>query len=90
MKPSQFQYTFKSFVSYDQGETIEPVTVAYDYLPEEINFPHAPDYAEHYDVFVFDASGSDITYDVPTEETDRFLEEAKQDFAQHVADANEY
>jgi len=90
MKASQFQYIFSIFVSYDQGETEQPVTVAYDYLPEEINFPHAPDYAEHYDVFVFDASGSDITYDIPTEETDRFLEEAKQDFAQHVADANAY
>ena len=90
MKASQFQYSFESFVSYDQGETEQPVTVAYDYLPEESNFPHAPDYAEHYDVFVFDASGSDITYDIPTEETDRFIEEAKQDFAQHVADANAY
>ena len=90
MKPSQFQYTFKSFVSYDQGETIEPVTVAYDYLPEEINFPHAPDYAEHYDVFVFDAAGNDITYDIPATETDLCLEEAKKDFAQHVADANAY
>ncbi len=77
-------------MSYDQGETEQPVTVAYDYLPEEINFPHAPDYAEHYDVFVFDASGNNITYDIPTEETDRFLEEAKEDFAQHVADANAY
>ena len=90
MKASQFQYSFDSFVSYDEGETIESVTVAYDYLPEESNFPHAPDYAEHYDVFVFDATGKDITYDIPAEETDRFLEEAKQDFAQRVADACEY
>ena len=90
MKASQFQYTFDSVVSYDDGETIEPVTVAYDYLPEESNFPHAPDYAEHYDVFVFDATGSDITYDVAPEETDRFLEEAKEDFAQVCADASEY
>jgi hypothetical protein len=39
---------------------------------------------------VFDAAGNDITYDIPAEETDRFLEEAKEDFAQHVADANAY
>ena len=90
MKASQFQYIFETVVSYDEGETIESVTVAYDYLPEESNFPHAPDYAEHYDVFVFDATGKDITYDIPAEETDRFLEEAKQDFAQRVADACEY
>lgn len=90
MKTTDFQYTFENVVSYDDGETIESVTVAYDYLPEESNFPHAPDYAEHYDVFVFDATGKDITYDIPAEETDRFLEEAKQDFAQRVADACEY
>lgn len=90
MKASQFQYSFESFVSYDQGETEQPVTVAYDYLPEESNFLHAPDYAEHYDVFVFDATGSDITYDIPAEETERFLEEAKEDFAQVCADASEY
>ena len=90
MKTTDFEYTFESVVSFDNGETTVPVTVAYDYLPEELNYPHAPDYAEHYDVFVFDASGSDITYDIPTEETDRFLEEAKEDFAQRVADACEY
>lgn len=90
MKASQFQFTFESVVSYDDGETIESVTVGYDYFPEENNYPHAPDEAEFFDVFVFDSAGNDITYDIPTEETERFLEEAKEDFAQRVADASEY
>ena len=90
MKASQFQYTFDSVVSFDDGETVQPVTIGYDYFPEESNFPDAPDEEEFFDVFVFDASGKDITYDVPTEETERFVEEAQEDFAQRVADASEY
>jgi hypothetical protein len=90
MKTTDFQYTFKSVVSYDDGETTVPVMVAYDYLPEELNYPHAPDYAEEFDVFVFDANGKDITYDIPQEETERLAEEAKKDFKQVVADANAY
>jgi hypothetical protein len=90
MKTTDFQYTFESAVSYDEGETIVPVTVAYDYLPEEVNYPHAPDYAEMFDVFVFDASGKDITYDIPKEETERLLDEAKEDFKQVVEAANAY
>ena len=89
MKASQFKYTFDSVVSFD-GETVQPVTVAYDYFPEERNYPDAPDEPEFFDVFVFDASGNDITYDVAPEETDRFLEEAKEDFAQVVADFSAY
>jgi hypothetical protein len=90
MKTTDFQYTFESVVSYDDGETTVPVTVAYDYLPEESNYPDAPDYAEEFDVFVFDANGKDITYDIPQEETERLVEEAKEDFKQVVADANAY
>jgi hypothetical protein len=90
MKTTDFQYTFESVVSYDDGETTVPVTVAYDYLPEELNYPDAPDYAEMFDVFVFDANGKDITYDIPQEETERLAEEAKEDFKQVVADANAY
>jgi uncharacterized membrane protein len=89
MKTTDFQYTFESVVSFDDGETVETVTVAYDYLPEELNYSEAPDYAEHYDVFVFDATGKDITYDIPQDETERLLEEAKEDYKQVVADANE-
>jgi len=90
MKSSQFKYTFDSVVSFDDGETVQPVTVAYDYFPEERNYPDAPDEPEFYDVFVFDASGNDITYDIAPEETNRFLEEAKEDFAQVVADFSAY
>ena len=90
MKTTDFQYTFESVVSYDEGETTVPVTVAYDYLPEEVNYPHAPDYAEEFDVFVFDAEGKDITYDIPQEETDRLMDEAKEDFRQVVEAANAY
>jgi hypothetical protein len=86
MKSTDFQYTFESVVSFDDGETTVPVTVGYDYLPEELNYPHAPDYAEHYDVFVFDANGKDITYDISEEDTEQLLEEAKEDLAQIVAD----
>lgn len=90
MQINQFDYTFESVVSYDDGETTVPVTVAYDYLPEELNYPDAPDYAEMFDVFVFDANGKDITYDILQEETERLAEEAKEDFKQVVADANAY
>lgn len=86
MKTTSFQFTFSSDISLD--ETVQPVTVAYDYFPEEYNYPDAPDEEEFFDVFVFDASGNNITYDIPTEETERFLEEAKADFAQQVA--NQY
>lgn len=74
------QHSFQDAVSFDDGETIEVVTVGYDHLPEEINYPHAPDYAEMFDVFVFDAQGKDITYDIPNEEYKRLMDEAKRDF----------
>ena len=90
MKTTDFQYTFESVVSYDDGETTVPVTVAYDYLPEESNYPHAPDYAEDFEVFVFDATGKHITLDVPEDEYQRLVKEAKDDHKQVVADANAY
>jgi hypothetical protein len=71
------QYHFENVVSYDNGETVEVVTVGYDYLPEENNYPYAPDYLEVFDVFVFDAQGKDITYDIPQDEYVRLMEEAK-------------
>jgi len=73
------QHSFKSVVSYDNNETVEVVTVGYDHLPEEINYPHAPDYKEMFDVFVF-ANDKDITYDIPSEEYDRLVIEAKLNF----------
>jgi hypothetical protein len=83
-------YTFESAVSFDEGETTVPVTVGYDYTPEELNYPHAPDYAEEFEVFVFDATGKDITLDVPEEDYQLLVEEAKADFKQVVEDANAY
>jgi len=88
MKPADFEFTFESAVSFDDGETTVPVTVAYDYLPEELNYPHAPDYPEEFDVFVFDADGKNITYDITQEDTEYLLEQAKEDFAKTVADFN--
>lgn len=81
MKSTDFQHTFENVVSFDDGETVETVTVAYDYLPEE------DQYAEIYDVFVFDATGKDITYDIPQDEYQRLYGEAKADHQQVVADA---
>ena len=82
MQASQMQYTFETVVSFDDGETIQNVSVGYDYTPEELNYPHAPDYAEEYEVFVFDATGKDITSSLPEEEAQRLEEEAKADFEQ--------
>ena len=84
MKSTDFQHTFENVVSFDDGETVENVTVAYDYLPEEDG------YAEVYDLFIFDATGADITYDVPQAEYQRLLEETKADHQRLVAEANEY
>lgn len=90
MQIRQMDYTFESAVSCDEGETTVPVTVGYDYTPEELNYPHAPDYAEDFEVFVFDATGKDITLDVPEEDYQLLVEEAKADFKQVVEDANAY
>ena len=84
MKTTDFQHNFENVVSFDDGETVEVVTVAYDYLPED------DQYAEVYDLFVFDANGKDITYDIPRDETDRLLEETKIDHQRLVAESNEY
>jgi hypothetical protein len=90
MKASQLQYTFEDVVSFDDGETVQDVTVGYDYTPEERNYPHAPDYAEEFEVFVFDATGADITSDVPEDEFERLTEEAEAHHRQVVEDANAY
>jgi hypothetical protein len=74
------QHRFQDAVSFDDGETIEVVTVGYDHLPEKINYPHDHNFAEMFDVFVFDANEKDITYDIPNDEYKRLMEEAKKDF----------
>ena len=81
MQANNLQHSFENVVSFDDGETVEIVTVGYDYYPEEINYPHEPDYAEIFDVFVFDAQGKHITYDIPNDEYKRLMDEAKSHFA---------
>lgn len=83
-KISHFAYNFPEVVSFDNGETVQDVTVAYDYLPEE------DQYAEVYDVFIFDAQGNNISYDVPNDEFARLVAEAKRDFANVIADNYAY
>jgi hypothetical protein len=89
MIDTKLQYYFDDVVSYDNGNTVENVTVGYDYHPEEINYPHEPDYAEMFDAFVFDAQGKHITYDIPQDEYDRLMEAVKSNFAQILKDHNE-
>ena len=73
------QHSFQDAVSFDYGETVQVVTVGYDHLPEEINYPHDHNFAEMFDVFVF-ANDKDITYDIPNEEYKRLMDEAKRHF----------
>jgi hypothetical protein len=73
------QHSFQDAVSFDDGETIEVVTVGYDHLPEEINYPHDHNFAKMFDVFVF-ANDKDITYDIPNDEYKRLMDEAKRHF----------
>ena len=73
------QYSFQDVVLFDDGETVQVVTVGYDHLPEEINYPHDHNFAEMFDVFVF-ANDKDITYDIPNDEYKRLMDEAKRHF----------
>jgi hypothetical protein len=90
MRISTLDRTFQDVVSFDNGETVQDVTVGYNYIPAELNYPHAPDYAEGFEVFVFDDYSKDITVDVPQDEYQRLLEEVKADHRQVVEDANAY
>jgi hypothetical protein len=90
MRISTLDRTFQDVVSFDNGETVQDVTVGYNYIPAELNYPDAPDYAEGFEVFVFDNYSKDITVDVPQDEYQRLLEEVKADHRQVVEDANEY
>jgi hypothetical protein len=80
MQASKLQHSFENVVSFDDGETIEIVTVGYDYYPEEFNLPYDHNTAEIFDVFVFDAQGKHITYDIPNDEYKRLMDEAKSHF----------
>ena len=87
---SDFRFNFENVVSFDDGETVQDVTVAFDYYPAEINFPHDRNAAEIYDMFVFNAKGENITYDIPKAEGVRLLEETKQEHQRLVTESNEY
>jgi hypothetical protein len=90
MRASTLDRTFQDVVSFDKGETVQDVTVGYDYTQAEMNYPHEPDYAECFEVFVFDDHSKDITLDVPEDEYQRLVAEAKADHKQVLADANAY
>ena len=90
MRASTLDRTFQDVVSFDKGETVQDVTVGYDYTQAEMNYPHEPDYAECFEVFVFDDHSKDITLDVPEDEYQRLVAEAKADHRQVLADANAY
>ena len=83
----KLEYYFDDVVSYDNGNTVENVKVGYDYLPAESSNDY--DYAEMFDVFVFDAQGKHITYDIPQDEYKRLMQETKANFAQLQKDRNE-
>jgi hypothetical protein len=89
MFETKLQYYFDDVVSFDDGETVENIKVGYDYLPAQHNNPYDYDYAEMFDVFVFDAQGKHITYDIPNDEYKRLMQEAKSNFAQIQKDRNE-
>ena len=90
MRASTLDRTFQDVVSFDKGETVQDVTVGYDYTQAEMNYPYEPDYAECFEVFVFDDYSKDITLDVPEDEYQRLVAEAKADHRQVLADANAY
>jgi hypothetical protein len=90
MRASTLDRTFQDVVSFDKGETVQDVTVGYDYTAAEMNYPYAPNYAECFEVFVFDDYSKDITIDVPEDEYQRLVNEAKADHKQVLADASAY
>jgi len=85
----KLQYYFDDVVSYDNGNTVQNVKVGYDYLPAQHNHPYDYDYAEMFDVFVFDQQGNHITYDIPDAEYKRIMQKAKANFVQIQRDCNE-
>jgi len=88
-KVSDFRFNYQNVVSFDDGETVQDVTVAYDYYPEENNSPYDYNCAEIYDVSIFNAAGLEITYDIPQDEYVRILEETKEEHEYLTAQANE-
>jgi hypothetical protein len=85
----KLQYHFDESVSYDDGDTFENVKVGYDYYPAENNLPYDHNTAEIYDVFVYNAKGDDITYDLPKSESDHIMSEVKIHHARMLKEQNE-
>jgi hypothetical protein len=85
----KLHYFFDESVSYDDGDTFENVKVGYDYYPAENNLPYDHNTAEIYDVFVYNAKGDDITYDLPKSESDHIMSEVKIHHARMLKEQNE-
>ena len=85
----KLQHHFDEFVTYDDGITLEKVRVGYDYYPPETNYPYDHDYAEIFDVFVYDQRGDDITYDLSKENSDHIMQEVKTHHARILKEQNE-
>ena len=85
----KLRYHFEEFVTYDDGDTLEKVTVGYDYYAPENNYPYEPDCAEIYDVFVFSEKGVDISCDLPLSEFERIVSETKIHHARMLKEQNE-
>lgn len=85
----KLRYYFDEYVTYDDGETLDKVKVGYDYYPPERNYPYDHDTKEIYDVFVYDQTGNDITYDLDKENTDYLMSEVKIHHARMLKEQNE-
>jgi hypothetical protein len=85
----KLRYYFDEYVTYDDGETLDKVRVGYDYYPPEFNLPHDHNTAEIYDVFIYDQTGNDITYDLDKENSDHIMSEVKIHHARMLKEQNE-
>jgi len=85
----KLRYYFDEYVTYDDGDTLDKVRVGYDYYPPEFNMPHDHNTAEIYDVFIYDQTGNDITYDLDKENSDHLMSEVKIHHARMLKEQNE-
>ena len=85
----KLRYYFDEYVTYDDGETLDKVRVGYDYYPPEFNLPYDHNTKEIYDVFVYDQTGNDITYDLDKENSDHIMSEVKIHHARMLKEQNE-
>ena len=85
----KLRYHFDEYVTYDDGETLDKVRVGYDYYSAEFNYPYDHDFKEIYDVFVYDQTGNNITYDLDKENSDHIMSEVKIHHARMLKEQNE-